>query len=73
MASIDVRVTAMDAELEFAIMPSTTGQQLFDQGVKTIGLREICYSGLQYTDAEALPAWLNLDEKVQGIKQELML
>lgn len=28
---ISVRVTTMDAELEFAIQPSTTGKQLFDQ------------------------------------------
>lgn len=28
---IHVRVTTMDAELEFAIQPSTTGKQLFDQ------------------------------------------
>lgn len=28
---INVRVTTMDAELEFAIQPSTTGKQLFDQ------------------------------------------
>lgn len=28
---INVRVTAMDAELEFAIQPNTTGKQLFDQ------------------------------------------
>ncbi|KTF92647.1 hypothetical protein cypCar_00034619 [Cyprinus carpio] len=29
--TINVRVTTMDAELEFAIQPSTTGKQLFDQ------------------------------------------
>lgn len=28
---ISVRVTTMDAELEFAILPNTTGKQLFDQ------------------------------------------
>ena len=27
----NVRVMTMDAELEFAIQPSTTGKQLFDQ------------------------------------------
>ncbi len=30
-SKINVRVTTMDAELEFAIQPSTTGKQLFDQ------------------------------------------
>ncbi|TNN79229.1 Moesin [Liparis tanakae] len=39
--TISVRVTTMDAELEFAIQPNTTGKQLFDQVVKTIGLREV--------------------------------
>jgi len=42
----------MDAELEFAIQPNTTGKQLFDQVVKTIGLREIWFFGLQYTDVK---------------------
>ena len=42
----------MDAELEFAIQPSTTGKQLFDQVVKTIGLREIWFFGLQYVDSK---------------------
>ncbi|XP_062292755.1 ezrin b isoform X2 [Scomber scombrus] len=35
--AVNVRVTTMDAELEFAVQPSTTGKQLFDQVVKTIG------------------------------------
>ena len=54
----------MDAELEFAIQPNTTGKQLFDQVVKTIGLREIWFFGLQYTDVNGLTAWLNLKKKV---------
>ncbi|KAJ7310412.1 hypothetical protein JRQ81_007326 [Phrynocephalus forsythii] len=45
--TISVRVTTMDAELEFAIQPNTTGKQLFDQVVKTIGLREVWFFGLQ--------------------------
>jgi hypothetical protein len=45
--AITVRVTTVDAELEFAIQQSTTGKQLFDQVVKTIGLREIWFFGLQ--------------------------
>lgn len=42
---INVRVTTMDAELEFAIQPNTTGKQLFDQVVKTVGLREVWFLG----------------------------
>ncbi|CAG2165260.1 unnamed protein product [Oppiella nova] len=37
--AVNVRVTTMDAELEFAIQPNTTGKQLFDQVVKTIGVQ----------------------------------
>lgn len=33
---ISVRVTTMDAELEFAIQPNTTGKQLFDQVWETV-------------------------------------
>uniref|UniRef100_A0A8D0CNM5 Ezrin b n=1 Tax=Sander lucioperca TaxID=283035 RepID=A0A8D0CNM5_SANLU len=62
----------MDAELEFAIQPSTTGKQLFDQVVKTIGLREVWYFGLQYMDGKGYYTWLKLDKKVssQDVKKE---
>uniref|UniRef100_A0A7E4W405 Moesin/ezrin/radixin homolog 1 n=1 Tax=Panagrellus redivivus TaxID=6233 RepID=A0A7E4W405_PANRE len=69
---INVRVTTMDAELEFAIQSSTTGKQLFDQVVKTIGLREIWYFGLQYTDTKGFLTWLKLNKKVlqQDVKKD---
>lgn len=69
---VNVRVTTMDAELEFAIQPSTTGKQLFDQVVKTIGLREIWFFGLQYTDTKGFVTWLKLNKKVnsQDVKKE---
>ncbi|KAH9425391.1 moesin [Dermatophagoides pteronyssinus] len=70
--AINVRVTTMDAELEFAIQPSTTGKQLFDQVVKTIGLREIWFFGLQYTDSKTYTTWLKLNKKVmsQDVKKD---
>ncbi|GAU99524.1 hypothetical protein RvY_10516 [Ramazzottius varieornatus] len=73
--SVNVRVTTMDAELEFAIQPSTTGKQLFDQVVKTIGLREIWFFGLQYVDRDGFTTWLKLNKKVlsQDIKKEVPL
>ncbi|CAG9537742.1 unnamed protein product [Cercopithifilaria johnstoni] len=73
--AINVRVTTMDAELEFAIQPSTTGKQLFDQVVKTVGLREIWYFGLQYTDAKGFLTWLKLNKKVtaQDVRKEQTL
>uniref|UniRef100_A0A0N5AKM5 Moesin/ezrin/radixin homolog 1 n=1 Tax=Syphacia muris TaxID=451379 RepID=A0A0N5AKM5_9BILA len=69
--AINVRVMTMDAELEFAIQPSTTGKQLFDQVAKTVGLREIWYFGLQYIDTKDFPTWLKLNKKVvvQDIKK----
>ncbi|EJW79212.1 Nf2 protein, partial [Wuchereria bancrofti] len=72
---INVRVTTMDAELEFAIQSSTTGKQLFDQVVKTVGLREIWYFGLQYTDTKGFLTWLKLNKKVtaQDVKKEQTL
>ncbi|XP_072122031.1 ezrin-like isoform X3 [Mobula birostris] len=62
----------MDAELEFAIQPNTTGKQLFDQVVKTVGLREVWYFGLQYTDNKGYLNWLKLEKKVsqQDLKKE---
>uniref|UniRef100_A0A914I6I8 Moesin/ezrin/radixin homolog 1 n=1 Tax=Globodera rostochiensis TaxID=31243 RepID=A0A914I6I8_GLORO len=73
--TLNVRVITMDAEMEFAIVPSTTGKQLFDQVVKTINLREIWYFGLQYTDTKGVTSWLKLDKKVlkQDIKKEQTL
>jgi len=72
---VNVRVTTMDAELEFAIQPNTTGKQLFDQVVKTIGLREIWFFGLQYVDSKGYTTWLKLNKKVlsQDVKKETPL
>jgi len=70
--SLNVRVTTMDAELEFAIQQTTTGKQLFDQVVKTIGLREVWFFGLQYTDSKGDSTWIKLYKKVmnQDVKKE---
>ncbi|PWA24080.1 hypothetical protein CCH79_00018768 [Gambusia affinis] len=71
-SDVNVRVTTMDAELEFAIQPNTTGKQLFDQVVKTVGLREVWFFGLQYTDSKGYVTWLKLNKKVtqQDVKKE---
>ncbi|KAL2094688.1 hypothetical protein ACEWY4_009407 [Coilia grayii] len=62
----------MDAELEFSIQPNTTGKQLFDQVVKTIGLREVWFFGLQYQDTKGFSTWLKLNKKVtaQDVRKE---
>ncbi|CAD6219696.1 GSCOCG00011519001-RA-CDS [Cotesia congregata] len=63
ITKMNVRVTTMDAELEFAIQQATTGKQLFDQVVKTIGLREVWFFGLQYTDSKGDLTWIKLYKK----------
>uniref|UniRef100_A0A8D0D9U4 Ezrin a n=1 Tax=Sander lucioperca TaxID=283035 RepID=A0A8D0D9U4_SANLU len=72
---INVRVTTMDAELEFSFHSNTTGKQLFDQVARTIGLREIWYFGLQFVDAKGFITWLNSEKKVmaQEVKKETPL
>ncbi|XP_062863085.1 ezrin a [Trichomycterus rosablanca] len=72
---VNVRVTTVDAELEFAIQSVTTGKQLFEQVVKTVGLREVWYFGLQYTDSKGYLTWLKLEKKVlsQDVKRETPL
>lgn len=68
-----VRVTTMDAELEFDLDLKATGRDLFDLVSRTIGLREIWYFGLQYVDSEGFIAWLKLDKRVreQDIRKKM--
>ncbi|KAJ0008708.1 hypothetical protein NQD34_016123 [Periophthalmus magnuspinnatus] len=73
--TVNVRVTTMDAELEFSFHPNTTGKQLFDQVARTIGLRETWYFGLQFVDNKGFITWLNADKKVmvQDVRRETPL
>lgn len=73
--NVNVRVTTVDAELEFAIQGKTTGKQLFEQVVKTVGLRETWYFGLSFVDNAGLLAWLSMDKKVmdQNVKKQTPL
>jgi len=59
-----VKISTMDAELEFSLDYKATGQELFDLVSRTIGLRETWYFGLQYQDSKGYIAWLKLDKKV---------
>mmetsp|Transcript_15470 Transcript_15470/g.40032 ORF Transcript_15470/g.40032 Transcript_15470/m.40032 type:complete len:573 (+) Transcript_15470:163-1881(+) len=72
---INVRVTTIDSELEFAIQASTVGKQLFDQVARTIGLRETWFFGLQYVDSKGLTTWLKMGKKVmsQDVRKETPL
>uniref|UniRef100_A0A3Q3ATE3 Ezrin a n=1 Tax=Kryptolebias marmoratus TaxID=37003 RepID=A0A3Q3ATE3_KRYMA len=73
--TVNVRVTTMDAELEFSFHPNTKGSQLFDQVAKTIGLREVWYFGLQFVDIRGAITWLQPDKKVlsQDVKKDTPL
>ena len=60
-----VRVSTMDAELEFDLSTKATGQELFDLVTRIIGLRETWYFGLQFQDSKGYPAWLRMEKRVQ--------
>eukprot|EP00063_Salmo_salar_P064312 XP_014039147.1 PREDICTED: radixin-like [Salmo salar] len=62
--AVNIRVTSMDAELEFSIVPSTTGKELFDQVSRTVGLRETWYFGLLFVNTKGFQTWLKFDKKV---------
>lgn len=63
--SFAVRVTTMDAELEFSyIEQKATGKDLFELVCRTIGLRETWYFGLQFIDSKGYISWLKFDKKV---------
>ncbi|KAL3858190.1 hypothetical protein ACJMK2_012794 [Sinanodonta woodiana] len=59
-----VRITTMDAELEFNIDQKAYGKDLFELVCKTIGLRETWYFGLQFVDSKGYISWLKFDKKV---------
>lgn len=48
---------------------------MFDQVVKSLGIREIWYFGLQFMDIKGYTTWLKLDKKIltQGVKKEKIL
>ncbi|XP_054617812.1 ezrin b [Dunckerocampus dactyliophorus] len=70
--AVNINVNSMDSELEFAVQPNATGKIVFDQVVKTLGIREIWYFGLQYMDGKGYLTWLKLDKKVsqQDVKKD---
>ncbi|KXJ14033.1 Radixin [Exaiptasia diaphana] len=63
---MNVVVSTKDARLELTIMSTTTGKQLFDQVVRTIGLREIWFFGLKYIDNKGQIAWVKLTKKISA-------
>ncbi|CAH8601255.1 unnamed protein product [Dicrocoelium dendriticum] len=68
-----IRVTTPESVLEFKIKPNSTGRQLFNQVCTTIGLREVWYFGLQYTDSKGLVKWVKLNKKISCKSKEARL
>uniref|UniRef100_A0A915KCU6 Moesin/ezrin/radixin homolog 1 n=1 Tax=Romanomermis culicivorax TaxID=13658 RepID=A0A915KCU6_ROMCU len=62
--TVAVRVTTMDAELEFNLDRNNRGRDLFDLVCRTIGLREVWYFGLQFMSAKGNYEWLDINRKV---------
>lgn len=59
-----MKISTLDAELEFSLDHKAVGQELFDLVCRTTGLREAWYFGLQYKDNKGYLAWMKLDKKV---------
>ncbi|KAL5104928.1 Radixin [Taenia crassiceps] len=64
---INVCVSTLEAELDFAVKSSTNGKRLLDNVARTIGLREVWYFGLLYRTNDGEESWLNLDKKISAI------
>ncbi|KJH50852.1 FERM PH-like domain protein, partial [Dictyocaulus viviparus] len=63
---IHAKVTTMDADLDrIAIEASWTGRHLFDAVCRIIGLREVWFFGLQFTNKKGLPCWLQMDKEIR--------
>ncbi|KAL3073580.1 hypothetical protein niasHS_017147 [Heterodera schachtii] len=61
-----VKVTTMDADLnELSIERDSLGQHLFDTVCKIIGLREIWYFGLCFTNRKGFTCWLQMDKRIR--------
>ncbi|CDW58827.1 merlin:moesin:ezrin:radixin [Trichuris trichiura] len=61
---INVRVSTMDADLEFSVSKKIRGSELFDLVCRTIGLRETWFFGLQFTSKKGYFDWIDFNRKV---------
>ncbi|XP_003375953.1 moesin/ezrin/radixin protein [Trichinella spiralis] len=68
---LSVRVTTMDADLEFNVPKKITGRELFELVCRTIGLRETWYFGLQFINKKGYFGWISFDLRItsQDIKK----
>lgn len=61
---LEVRVSTIEANLDFQMEPRVKAQVLFDLVCKTLGVRETWFFGLQYMDSKDISCWLMLDKKI---------
>ncbi|CAB4005670.1 moesin isoform X1, partial [Paramuricea clavata] len=61
---IETIVSTKIKDLRVPISQNTTGRELFYKIVAHIGLKEIWYFGLEYTDSRDAKNWLKLNRKV---------
>lgn len=61
---VDVIVSTKLKDLRVPIGTNTTGRELFYKVVSHVGLKEIWYFGLEYTDSRDTLSWLKLNRKV---------
>ncbi|KAL3317708.1 hypothetical protein Ciccas_003639 [Cichlidogyrus casuarinus] len=64
--TVNVTVLTVDFKLEFGLLKTSCGRQLFDQIAKTLGIRETWYFGIQCTDKNGDICWLKLDKKISS-------
>lgn len=61
--NFNVRITTMDADMEFSCEVKWKGKDLFDLVCRALGLRETWFFGFQYDVKDAV-AWIKMDKKV---------
>ncbi|CAH8871825.1 unnamed protein product [Trichobilharzia szidati] len=61
---VPVTVVTMDAQLEFCLKSNASGRQLLSQVCNALGIREMWYFGLQYSDHENRLTWVKTDKKI---------
>lgn len=61
---VETIVSTKLKDLRIPITHHTTGRELFYKIVAHVGLKEIWYFGLEYTDNQDMQAWLKLNRKV---------
>ncbi|KAJ7993690.1 hypothetical protein DPEC_G00257290 [Dallia pectoralis] len=61
--NFNVRITTMDADMEFSCEVKWKGKDLFDLVCRALGLRETWFFGFQYSVKDTV-AWIKMDKKV---------